>query len=188
MPQRLKTQFTYNVQKIMSATGTGAFIIFRGNSLFDPDQTSVGQRANSLTEMSAFYSKYGVIGSSITIDIANSDVPIRILVYPTADSGATGLTYGTALTVPKVRHTIVGSVNGSGLGRLHNYSSTFDMLNQDPATDDGVQSLVTTNPGDQWYWVILGRAMDDASVWTVTLNINVVYYTVLSERKLISYV
>ena len=124
---------------------------------------------------------------SIRIDIANSDVPIRMIVYPNIDSAGANISYGTAICVPKAKHAIVGSLNGSGIGKINNYAKSFDVTNLDPVVDDSAQSAVTTNPGSQWFWLILAKPMDDASLYTVTLNITIIYSVVLSQRKLVIY-
>lgn len=189
-PNRLKTQLCYVVTKgVTLPSGAAVTTIFRGNSVFDPEQSvSVSTNCNLLETMNDIYSKYGVIASKIEVEIANSDlVPIKVFVFPYQTSALGDINYQTVLAVPHQKHGIVGLANGIGIKRFTHYMTTRTMLDVDPSTDDTAQSLITGTPSAQWFWMIYARAIDDATTGGFTMNIKLTYYTIFSNRKVIAY-
>jgi len=189
-PQRLKSQMVYqNKFNVTFAAGAATTVVFRGNSIFDPDQGVTSVKANAIDIVSGIYSLYGVIGSKMEVTFANGElVPIRCYVFPYQTSLLTDLNFATVSAVPNNVTTIVPTAAGGGVRKLTKYMSTRDMLNVDPATDDSVQALMTVNPANQWYWHVYGRPVDDATTSGCTFIVKITYYCLFSNRKVIPYV
>lgn len=188
-PQELVTTMIYSQTKQIAApAGVGVTAVFRGNSIFDPDQGAVTTNSLWLSTVDDIYSAYAVTGSRIEVDFINSElVPIKVFVYPYQSSNLTDVDFSINDAMPHNKRAIVPLSSGGGIRKVVNYMRTFDMLNKDPRVDDNVQSLIAANPSDQWFWHVNGRPVDEATTGAFTIIVKIIYYVIFSKRKNIGY-
>ncbi len=182
LPTRFKTQFTYTQRyNLTSIAGGNATQIMRGNSCYDPDQTSTGSQPQGwdLLTGNSMYTKYTVIASKIEIEFFGNQVPFRVVVFPLQSATSTNVSFDTCARFPRARTANVGnSSGGAAVRKLKNYARTRTITNLS-IYDDSLASQYNANPTTQWYWQIVGVPIDGASSDVVFASVTVTYYTIL---------
>lgn len=189
LPPRLKTQFTYsNYNNCTGTLGTAYNYVIRGNGPYDPNQTSQGLQPNGWDDMAAFYNKCTVLSSRIECWVANTEaVPINLCLapQPTASVG-TNYIFDNYHQMPASKFTVLSiSQGGNNVKHLVSHMGTKQMVNLNPVTEEGCSSSFGANPAIQWYWHIVGQALDRSSTCQFYLQYRVTYYCILSERTII---
>lgn len=184
MPQTLQTVFPYQTNLVLTTTlGSVGIYAFRGNSMFDPDQTGTGLQPQGYDQLSTFYSRFTVLASKIMVTIANSStVPVQICIAPTTDTLTTS--FNILTTTPKSKYVCLGpSGSGKDVMTLSLYQSTKNQKGKDPVGDPDLSHVPGSNCADQWYWSIISQAMDIATTTYISYSVYVKYYALCSDRK-----
>jgi len=150
-----------------------ASYVFRPSSIYDIDPAIGGASTYGLAEYSAFYSKYRVYSSKISLHFSNTDLEgIIVSITPsTVNPGNNMSDVGPYLSNPLTRFKSVGGYQGSSAGFLSHYATTQQMSGVTTTAEDGYTSLVTTNPVENWYWVI---CLAKAGVSTITNGVSMI--------------
>jgi len=173
---------------ISSVAVSYAPYVFRGNSVFDPDQSLGGHQPLYYDQYAAIYEKYRVIGSSIRLDVINT-------------SGASALYYvcepntdvSTYTSVPQLLEQSrayspkIVPIAQRVPSRFTRYATTRGVLGLTKAQsmDDDYCSTVGANPTQQWFWNLLFQSMDGTTVVGAEMMVKIVYYVQFFERNLI---
>lgn len=161
--------------------------IYRGNSLFDPDQSGSGHQPLGFDQIKALYSKYRVYGSAIEIRATpdNSDVDIQnivICVFPsTGTTLVTDIT--TAMEQPYSKTVFRNLYSGNPV--LKHYMSTATVLGVRKETvqiSEQYAALSTTSPVDQWYWHVVIGTQDGTVNLNTHATIKIRYYSEFYQR------
>lgn len=183
----LRCKFNYQQSISLTCTG-GAFqsYVFRGNSLYDPDQTGAGTQPPGFDEMSSFYAEYCCYGSKISVKLSTSaTIPINIAVLPFYSNALTVSTWSSLSAMPKCRKHILKNIYGGGTGYVKNYSTTA------LETRRGISSAETwavfgANPDAQWYWQLCAVPVDFLTTVTVIMDVTITFYTLMGKRKIVN--
>lgn len=189
VPNRLKTQFTYSSYNNCTGTLGAAYnFVVRGNGPYDPNQTSTGSQPNGWDNMGAFYNKCTVLSSKIECWVSNTDaVPINFVLAPqsTASIGA-NYTFDTYFQMPNSKFGVVGIASGgNNVKYFKSYMTSKTMLNLNAVTEEDCSSSFASNPAIQWYWHMIGQALDRTSTCQFYLQYRITYFVILSERVLL---
>lgn len=189
VPNRLKTQFTYSGYNNCTGTLGAAYnFVVRGNGPYDPNQTATGAQPNGWDNMGAFYNKCTVLGSKIECWVSNTDaVPINFCLAPqsTASVG-TNYTFDTYFQMPNARFGCVGIASGgNNIKYYKSYMTSKTMLNLNAVTEEDCSSSFASTPAIQWYWHMVGQALDRTSTCQFYLQYRITYFVILSERILL---
>lgn len=183
MPAKFITRHTYNTPVVFSVTGAAVTPqVFRGNSLYDPDQTGVGTTASGYTPMTTWYSYFRVYASSIEFTVANTgSYPVIYFCVPSRTSAAISIT--DAKSLPYYKEVIVAAKDGgSSVRKLKVFAKgvTITGVNQ---TDFDVIGAVGSNPQQQWYWVTGAVSADGINASSVSVSNRITYFTEWSGLK-----
>jgi len=185
MPETLYSQSEYRTQIFYSSVTTGQNYIFRGNSIYDPDQTGIGSTTIGFNIFSTIYSYYESPSSTIQIEwVNNSSVPMWLTVAPVAASIDT-VNYLNAVGIAGARTAYVESTHGSQHGKVYNSANTKSMLGL-AFGDVNTRSGFTGNPPQQWYWKISLDSCDNATSLSGVLNVTLRYKCKFTGRKIVS--
>lgn len=182
---RVHLTFAYNYPQSVSGSIISTKIL-RGNSVFDPDISTLTLKAMGLTEWAAFYRRYRVIASEIKVRaMADEDgVPLSVLVVP--------LTTSTALTTQEQykqaayqKQRSIGTRNGKGQAFITHYKTTDQMRGMPyggTRLNNELSSAIGGNPNQQWFWHVSLCSEDGATVYNGNLNVTIKYDVELYDR------
>ncbi len=152
---------------------------FRGNSLFDPDQTGTGNQPRYHDQWSAFFGKYYVTGCTAIVRFVNETISTAGRVLITTSTLATP---PAALDAAEKTDKRVGwfSTNKSILAmRVSRSTSSFG--DPDMSFEDN-SALNAANPATPWFYHI---AMQNLSGVTITFTLIVeMQFSVLYSNRL----
>lgn len=183
MPAKFITRHTYNTPIVYSASGsTVTQQIFRGNSLYDPDQTGVGATASGYTNMTAFYSYSRTYASAIEFTIASTgSYPFIFFCVPVRTT--TALTLASAKSYPYYKEVIVSaSDGGSAVRKLYVYCKGKTIMDINDH-DFEVIAANGSNPNQQWFWFTGVVSADGTNTVSCSVSSIITYYTEWSGFK-----
>jgi len=181
---KLVNRMEYMTPIYYSSVSGPTTYIFRGNSIYDPDQTGTGSQPLGFSTLSSIYSVYECPRSSIKAEyINNTAVPVWLTICPVVSTGD-AVTYFNSSGRPGAKSIYCTSNNSTQHGVLYNTAKTFDMTGL-PDGENDCRGNVTGNPASQWYWQVIMTPCDGASAISGVLNIKLIYYTIWQQRKII---
>ena len=182
MPETLKMKFTYSETVTLTCTlGAQNFYAVRGNSPFDPNQSSTGAQPPGFDQMAPFYQHYSVYFSAIEVDFITAAVnPTYLSLTPMVSATQTNVSYDTSFSIPKSRRAIMPNIQNGGKFKMRNSCAT-KTANGNSVDDKDNHGTFTSNPGQQWYWVITVFPSDQATQ-TFAITYAITYYCVLFGR------
>lgn len=185
MPLRLRCKFVYqNQQPLTSNLGVIANYIWRGNGVYDPDQTGTGTQPPGWDDMQAFYARYCCYMSVITFKLATTAViPVNITLTPYYAASAAGIDYTTAASMPGTKRITCKNLYAGGYTYFKHAANSVKITGIG-ASDQSCWSIMTNNPGEQWYWVLTVQACDEASSVSMVADVKISYYCWLTQRKI----
>lgn len=172
-PERLsvKLQFgaTYDIKNVGFRD---ASYVFRPSSVYDIDPAIGGASCYGLTEYSQFYEKYRVVSSKISLHMSNTDLEgVIVSITPSTSNPGNNMSDVTPFIAnPLSKFKSLAGYQGSASGTLTHYCTTQQISGVATTAEDGYSALVTTNPLENWYWVIV---LAKAGVSTLTNGISV---------------
>jgi len=169
---------------------TGNFYNFRGNSVFDPDQTATGGQPAYFDDYAFVYDRYRVWGSRINVtpQQGTTSGQNQLLIVPaTTTSTATTLTQAQNLQANRFSVHFAFSANTSQFrpGGFWRQMSTQRMFGATPQSflgNPNYHSAITTNPADQWYWNILTFCPAQDQATTLVCSVVVEYDVEFFQR------
>lgn len=176
----------------IAVTGTTPGVLrFRGNSIYDPDQSGIGNQPLAFDQWAAFYKQYYVAGSKIKIRAWNpGDQAITLHLFPSVDiiSASDALTY-QIWTQPYAKRMNLSEI--LNLKRISHYMTTSKMFsNKLPSADmEFYGSAIADVPSSQqWYWNVVANGFAGQSVTAMNLQVEceVTYYCKFVGRNTIT--
>lgn len=188
MPEVFYTSFKYNSS--FNDTDADGFhgIVYRGNSLYDPDAGAGGDYPLGFTTMINTYARYNVISSTISVDVANNDTddPVFLVIFPTRESTAIGIAQNDiVIQQPLAKHALIA--NQGGTGRVVHYQLTKDMFGFRDSDDINLNAAYNANPTSMWYWHVYIYNLTGANALASTVSVNIRYYCKMSYLRNLSF-
>jgi len=165
LPDRYRTNLEFSSGFNLNLTATtNASVRFRPTGLFDVDPLVGGSSLAGFIELSALYSHYRVLGSRIIIRVSNASTTDQIIMRLcplNADPGATpAAAFFLALSEqPYAKTGVAGLIGAPPLVMQHQIATEKIFGSRSSLFDDNFESLVTTVPTNNWYWVVAASAL-----------------------------
>ncbi len=192
VPARIRAKLIYQRQRSTTVAVGLNTQQYRGNSVFDPDLTGTGQQPRGFDEYSVLYSKYYVVGSSISINtkvIAGAD-PIMVCVFAYSTAPTTDMPNITLAADPQNWYA-QDRVKCIMPATADNSTDTFGLkmaVKTKSAIPKGTEreDLVTgvgTNPNSEWFYSVnMQRAFDSSgNALELWITETVVYDVIFSS-------
>lgn len=162
-------------------------ILFRGNSIFDPQFAVGGHQPLGFDQWSTFYDKYVVTGSTMYAIVANASNTDNIKAALIPKDESTVVTTWNTIAERSYSMTKVLSPNDSGksVGHFRKYMSTKKILGLKHVNtqDDDYTAAVSADPAKEWFWHVYVQALNDVSAISVNVQFVVTYYVKFFNRK-----
>ncbi len=187
-PDRYFCKLKYTDVETISGTGVTGDMVYRINSLFDPNFTGVGSQPLSFDQLSAVYQKYLVLRCDWEVTATNLNSTAAFITAVPTDVTVSGSSM-QSLSEIKRSVTKALSINSGGAATvvLRGSVDMSDLHGQlDIDSDPDEYSLVSTNPQDVAYLTI--RAADYTTATSISVGLRVVltYYAVFKEYALVN--
>lgn len=156
-PERLSVRLQFTGAYDLNNVGfKDASYVFRPSSPYDVDPSIGGASSYGLSEYSNFYSKYRVYSSKITLHMTNTEQEGSVIsITPsTTNPGNNVSDIGPYISNPLTKFRPIGGFQGNSAATLSHFCTTQKMSGVTTTAEDGYSSLVSTNPVENWYWVV----------------------------------
>jgi hypothetical protein len=158
---------------------------FRGNSVFDPDQSGTGAQPVWFDDYALFYNRYRVVGSRCSVlaqGTTNNSLPVLFGLCPQHATAA--LTAEGYLSQPYGMSAVASP--GTTPAQLSLYISTAKVLGYPGGGvmgSDALSALVSTNPAHVWYWHVWSQPMDQATTLAGTMYVTIDYDVLFFDKN-----
>lgn len=185
VPDQIMLKMKYrDLVNLNSPQGVYTYRNYRGNSIFDPDQQSIGKQPLGRDQWDPFYQRYQVMASKCVVRFAQSKVNganLNCCLTPTDGVGVL-LDIVTQMEQPYSKSKLL-CYDATAPKVLSSYMTTKKKFGYSKGItqNDQLSALNGNNPAEQWYWVV-GVAGTGGQM-SVDLNIEITYYVRLFDRK-----
>ncbi len=144
-------KYFYTVQQ-SNATVTGSQLIYKINSLYDPDGSVGGHQPYGYDQMTAFYGRYRVLKTRYRVSFGTSTGTVNVLCLPVSGGLANAIagdtTFWTACEMPRAKSRICGgggspAINISGIIDL---AELLGASNIQYRSDDRYSAAINNDP------------------------------------------
>lgn len=168
--------------EITKSGSTYAQYTFRGNSVYDPDETGIGHQPMYYDQYAAVYQRYKVTQSSCKITIANYNATAAVVAVLLPSSEVVTITsYSIAMEQPYAKRTelIPISTRAGVKTTIKSVMSTRKILGLTNAQlqSEDYSALTGASPTSLWYWNL--SFFNDNAVgvhFLVDLEYSVIFY------------
>lgn len=172
---------------LSSGSLTYANYIFRGNSIFDPDQTGVGHQALAHDQWATLYEYYRVLSSGIEVQACNTDTgePVLIAVLPTEES--TVIDSGNPDTYTESPYckykymNIRGGIDTTKISHWMNTARILGVRKFDSGFDEAAPFGSNPSTGAQWFWHVLAAVR--TGLPSIEVHVKITYTVEMLKRK-----
>ncbi len=172
--QYLMVKLKYCFTKVVT-TGLGALETqqFRGNSIFDPDLTGVGNQPRYRDEYAAMYKEYRVFGARFKVTYINRNGrAAQIWTYTKTDTGI----LGTKVDLQELTKFSVLSTDQKRITKMSKYHTTQGIFNTIAANDETTAAIMGGNPDKEWFFNVAILNLDPAIALEGNLDVCITYY------------
>lgn len=162
-PKKIITILRYIDQYALTSTlGGASTVVFRMNSVFDPDFTNVGHQPLYYDRYSAIYNNYRVLGSRLEATISPTALSTGVGPWVFGINGSeSSVSMSTSSINRAEQNDAVSTVfNQQDPPTVLSYAFSPEIKLDRPRDDDSMGATVNTNPTNQYY----------AHVWFSDLN------------------
>lgn len=186
---RAITRLKYNKSHLMVSAGGGpVFLVYRGNSIFDPEFATGGLQPPGFDQWMDFYQRFIVHASKIKVGFttagtdAQSQVA-RCCIIPTPNVSNPFTTYESAAANPysKVTQFTIGDITS-----LKSYMSTAKIMGLPGAAveiREEFEGSSSGNPSNEWLWIVCIQPQVPSQGMTVLVNLTIDYYVEFRGRQ-----
>lgn len=185
MPERFITRHKYIVPiNFTTVGGISTVQAYRGNGIYDPDQTGVGVVATGFATMATMYSYHRVYASSFKATVqCTGNMGVIYSVLPSRTS--TSIQYLAAKSYPNYKEIVLGDHSGPSTRTIYHFVKTGQFMDLQSREKD-LMANGNNNPGEQWYWMTLATSIDTTTNTECTGVMEITYYTEWSGLKTIA--
>lgn len=194
----VKLRYTDQTITVDAPIGGHGSHVFRANSVFDPDYTSLGHQPMGFDQWANIYTRYTVVGAKMTVRYtpiaASNNVPgyMGTTLGTTADPLA-GFSSINNILESKLtgKYMVVGSIyspaissRGDGYPAVSRYFSAKKFFGKVNVQDgNSTSALVTTNPSDTAYFSVWVASIDANNPASVSMTVSIDYIVLFHEPK-----
>lgn len=192
LPDRLFVKLNYfDILTFSSNTGFNSTQVYRGNSLFDPDLTNTGHQPLGFDQWANFYGSYVVHGSKISLEgqttegNASNSSSMTWTILPNLSSSSFASGSEQPAEEPYATSRSIGA-NNLTYNKLKRYMTTRKMFGVPKVNSEGsdnYRALVSANPTNVWYWIIVAHSTDLAASVSQIARIKLTFYCEFFNRN-----
>lgn len=174
IPSRISTQLKYCDEATISS-GSSVYIsdiIYRGNSLYDPDYATGGGQPMGRDQLATLYNSYKVTGCSIKLTVtSNTGTPLRAAIIPST-SAVAFTDFLEACEQPGSKKMALSTYTGGLSSKTIKRKVKTKNILGIQMLDDEEEAVMGANPSNEWYYHVLITTQP----YTGTNYVDCVYY------------
>lgn len=184
-PDKMYTKLKYVENIHSTAVGGLENIVYRGNSVYDPQYSAGGHQPLFFDQYIAVYEKYRVIGSSVRLQITNeSTQALNVAILPT--STPISLTTFQAV-LEQNRSSAIRTVPPSQylISTQKRYCSTRQATGATKSElyDQDYAGTFNSDPVNLWYWNFYLNSVDNVTAIDARILLTITYYVEFFDRQ-----
>lgn len=182
VPDRYFTTLKY--REIGNFNAVSTQVLFRGNSIFDPEEALGGGQPMGFDQLAPLYNKYKIHASSITISVVNrftSNIPYTLTIAPSDTTTIAGRL--ALMEFPYAKWKLIPTLTSSPLTMSSKILTKALLGYSTIANEESVGALVSQNPAEQWFWHIDITSSDGLSAPNVDMVVSLNYQVEFYDRK-----
>jgi hypothetical protein len=163
-------------------------MVYRINSLFDPNFTGVGSQPLSFDQLSAVYNKYLVLRCDWEVTATNLNGTGAYVTAVPTDVSVSGSSMQSLSEIKRsVTKALSVSTGGQAQQVLRGSVDLSDLHGQPNLDADSDQyAQIGTNPQDVCYLTIRGADYTTSTSIAIGLRVRLIYYAVFKEYALVN--
>lgn len=188
IPDRFRAVCKYSEQ--INLTGLpGSYYNFRGNGLYDPDESGTGIQPLGFDQMMALYNQYIVHAARIDLHVANNATTggagnVYFTVFPTSADIDSRLGIDQVAMQDNAKSDIIVPVSAGGNPlRLSHYMTTNKMFKSIDKNDQVFTGTALGVPGQEWYFHLEATALDLSATIDIWAQVTITYYCEFFDKK-----
>lgn len=183
-PSKFHTKLKYgDTYTFTMTTGANSFQTFRANSLNDPDQTGTGHQPTYYDQIGAIYGSVRVSACKIKATFMNaSDVNCIAVLKASNGIPTVPTNISDEIEDYMTTYTTIGHSDGIGKSQLRMYRTLKSVVGRKGDYDRYVQSSLSSDPTDVWYYTLMAQPLDESSSATVRAIVRITYYCTFYNR------
>lgn len=192
-PDETQVKLKYQWENLVNTVAPNQYYLqtFRGNSMYDPDFSGLGNQPIGFDQWAYLYKNYRVNGCAIratfmnfTSADADAIAPYELYIVPLTDTTLSFPTSGALEGFPSTRKTLIAPSSGSAnLRTVKHYHTTRKMFPSTGIKDANFSAAIGANSSSQWYFHVLLRNCLGASYGCYGyLKVEITYYASLWNR------
>jgi len=192
IPDRLRMALPYYDGTDTFPAAAANECTYRGNSIYDPDFTGIGDQPYLFDQMMALYQNYYVSGSKIRVETwqaIDATTPRRTVIFPHNYSMATfTFTDWQDYAMQPYAKSYSETIDNAGKRSVvTHYMSTSRLLGSGKASrfEPAAQGTSTSNPDTAWYWNIFTQSIDSAAEMVGWRTVKIIYFVEFSVRRIV---
>lgn len=189
IPARYITKMKYSDTIRLTSGGPYAEYVFRLNSIYDTDLTSIGHQPYSHDIFEQMYNRYRVISVRYYFQFVNNqtNAPAHIAIIPSNEPN-TVIDIDAIKERPRTRHRMMTGSNSANLpvmkGKFYLPSLT-GLTKTQYMSDDRYQSTFATSPAEALYLTLFTQHIDNSTSPNVYVTVNLEFLVELFDPKLL---
>lgn len=180
-PDKVLVKLKYSDNQLFTAANLTT-LVYRGNGLFDPDQSGIGTQPYGFDQWAMFYQRYKVNAAKILIRIINESTTenAQVSCFPSTITTHPFAFVQQAVDAPYNKDRIVGPEGSSNIKYLTNYTTTKSIRGTE-FIDEDFASQTTTVPGRQWFYLVLANNLDGSAL-RLRMQVTITYFCEFYKR------
>lgn len=194
LPQAKKYKFVYNAQGFNASLnligGWATQRVFRGNSLYDPDETGIGTQpygydnycGGSGTPFGAYRVYASKISVYLTANNSETPAPFNLAVYP-YQTAPNYVEIPDVLRIPGCKVNLIDTqTDDTSRRKLTNYCTTRFMFPTNYMAQT-LEAVYNGNPSAVWHWAVQFDNYDAQIEQNLYFDVKIVYYAILVKQQ-----
>lgn len=156
---------------------------FRGNSMYDPDETGVGVQPYGYDQITGLFGVFRVVGSKIRIYFRQENQAagaIKVCLLATTQT-ITTTDIADLMQRPGTKAVSVTLADDTRKQKLKSYKSTKWLYPEISPGDAGFNHQLGGNPVYQWYWTIVFDSYDAQVSRLISYDVQITYYAICRQ-------
>lgn len=187
LPETRTIMRYYESVTLNPAAGVTAVQVFAANDCFKPDVTSAGHQANGFDQYMALYTEFVVVGSTVKVTYANSDISNdAICGVSITDLATTSTSAGVYIENGNTQYTSIGTFKfGCDVKSISLKCDMYGYTRQNVLGDDTFYGTAAAGPAEKVYFQVWVAPYDGTTdIGAIICNVEIAYDVVLRNIAL----
>lgn len=191
VPMRYSTRIGFTI-----ASGVPQGNAFRGNSVYDPDQTGSGHKAYGFDQLSSYYGAFRVVNSTCRVVMmpqTGTSLATQCLIFGLRANVSPTLNVSDIAAWTETGNGCYAVTNSTGYGAFGKGAQPALSMKRSSAkmlgltdiqvnTDPNTEGTSSADPLNQWYWQLYVNTADGLTSATALADVSITYHALWTYK------